>query len=257
MSYSRVLIVTALAVFVGEASAQYLCNVCRDSPAGQAVRTLADPSQSFVMNGDTWTCGYLQDTVQDVNPYSGAAGEARWCGLAQLWAENNCACIGPDIAPTTDNIKDPNPACDLCAGNFQFDSVPQLNAELTANTGVAGNMNCEGLYNAMAEGVLTTNLCPTVQANAGPTCCNLQSVIPGQGSGGSSSGGGGTTVVAAPVCRSAATSCQSTSECCAGLQCKQKTLSGPSYCTSARTRPRTSIAGSGIGGAAGRARAGH
>jgi hypothetical protein len=252
MTYSRSIIVSAAALVfsAGEASA-YLCNICRDSPAGQATRTLADPNASFIMNGETWTCGYLQETVQDVNPYSGAAGEARWCGLAQLWAETNCPCNGPAIAPTTDTFKDPNPACDLCSGQM-FASVPQLNSEVTANTGVAGTMNCAGLYNAMAEGVLSSNLCPTVQANAGATCCSIESVAPGSGG-----GGGGTTVVAAPTCLSAAVTCGSTAECCAGLQCKQKTLTGPSYCTSARTRPRTSIAGSGIGGAAGRARTGH
>lgn len=259
MIYSRRLsIVATLVISVGQASAVYLCNVCRDSPSGQQPRTLADPNQSFVMNGETWTCGYLQDTVQDVNPYSGAPGEARWCALAQLWAENNCDCVGPEIAPTTDNYKDPNPACDLCAGQM-FDAVPQLNSELAANTGVAGVMNCLGLYNAMAEGVLSSNLCPSVQANAGPVCCSLESVVPGQGSGGgSSSGGTTTTTTTAPSCLGAASACESGSQCCDGLECQQRSLTGPFYCSSGgRTRPRLSIAGAGFGGAAGRERTGN
>ena len=208
MIFSRLQNVAIAAFFVGGASAQ--CNVCRDSPAGTATRTLADPSQSFVMNGETWTCGYLQETVQDVNPYSGAAGEARWCGLAQYWAENSCTCNGPSIAPSSDTYKDPNAACNLCAG-FQFDYVPAVNSDLTANTGVAGTMNCQGLYDAMAQGVLSTNLCPTVQANAGATCCNLQSVAAGSGSG---SSGGGTTTTTTPTCLGGAEMCTSSADCC-------------------------------------------
>eukprot|EP00539_Tryblionella_compressa_P001020 CAMPEP_0178743510 /NCGR_PEP_ID=MMETSP0744-20121128/6245_1 /TAXON_ID=913974 /ORGANISM="Nitzschia punctata, Strain CCMP561" /LENGTH=212 /DNA_ID=CAMNT_0020396521 /DNA_START=341 /DNA_END=979 /DNA_ORIENTATION=- len=207
------------------------------------------------MNGDTWTCGYLQETVEDVRANGGAAGEARWCALAQLWAEQHCSCAGPAIPPTSDNYKDPNAACDLCEGNFQFDYVPAVNSDVTANTGVAGNMNCEGLYQAMAEGVLTGNLCPVVRQNAGPTCCNLESV---QNVGGSGGGGGGSSPAPPPKpqqpqCRQPAEVCRSHSDCCTGLQCKSKTLQGPSYCTSARTRPRTSIADN-VGGAAGRAR---
>jgi hypothetical protein len=241
-------------------SAQF-CNSCRDSPPNTPARTLADPTQSFTMNGDQWTCGYLQETVQDVRTQGGASGEARWCFLAQMWCEQFCTCIGPDIPPTTDNIKDPNPACDLCpSGEYQFNYVPAVNADVTANTGVAGNMNCEGLYYAMAEGVLTTNLCPTVRANAGPICCNLESVSGtggGGSSGGSSSGSGGSGGgQSQPVCRRPAEVCASHSDCCSGLKCQAKTLNGPQYCTSARTRPRTSIAGQAVGGAAGRARAG-
>ncbi|KAL3920354.1 MAG: hypothetical protein SGILL_003305, partial [Bacillariaceae sp.] len=234
------------------------CNVCRPSPPNQPARYLSNPGESFIMNGDSWTCGYLQETVSDVRAQGGAPGEARWCALAQLWAEQHCSCAGPAIPPTSDNIKDPNPACDLCPnGRFQFDFVPAVNADKTANTGVAGNMNCEGLYHAMSEGVLTNNLCPTVRANAGPICCNLESIEGGGGGG----GGGGTPSPPnpqqqQPVCRRPAQICQQHSDCCAGLSCKAKTLNGPSYCTSARTRPRTSIAGKNVGGAAGRARAG-
>lgn len=250
MTFSIVRVVAVLGLFVGGASAQS-CNICRDSPDG--TRSLADPSQSFVMNGDTWTCGYLQETVQDVNPYSGAPGEARWCALAQTWAEPWCTCNGPAIPATTDLYKDPNPACDLCAGSFQFDSVPQVNAELTANTGVAGTMNCLGLYQAAAEGVLSSNLCPTVIANAGATCCNVEGVE----GGGGSTGGGTAPAPATATCAGATAQCSSSADCCDGLACTSKNIGSGSYCSSARTRERQSIASAGIGGAAGRSRAGH
>jgi hypothetical protein len=219
MSFTKAIVMTSL--LVQGVSAQVLCNICRESPPNQPARTLANPSQSFTMNGDQWTCGYLQETVQDVLAVGGAAGEARACALAQLWAEQKCQCNGPSIPPTTDNIKDPNPACDLCpSGQFQFNYVPAVNADVTASTGVAGNMNCEGLYQAMSEGVLTSNICPTVRANAGPICCNLESV--GGGGGGSSSGGGGGGGQSQPVCRRPAEVCAAHSDCCSGLQCKPR-----------------------------------
>ncbi|KAG7355870.1 ion channel inhibitory toxin [Nitzschia inconspicua] len=248
------------ALFVQGITAQF-CNVCRDSPVNQPARTLANPNEFFMMNGDPWTCGYLQETVRDVRSQGGAPGEARWCALAQVWAEQHCTCDGPPIPPTTDNIKDPNPACDLCpSGQFQFNYVPAVNADLTADTGVAGNMNCQGLYYAMSEGVLTNNLCPVVRANAGPICCSLESVSGSGNGGGSSSGSSGSSQQQQQqqqsVCRRPAQICSSHSDCCAGLQCKAKTLNGSKYCTSAREIPRASIAGQSVGGAAGRARTG-
>lgn len=256
--------VLTLAFFVQGSVAQYqagytfkpgYCNVCRDSPnPNVAWRNLANPSQSIDMNGETWTCGYLQETVQDVNPYTGAPGEARMCGIAQTFAENNCDCSGPEIPSMNDNVQQMNPACDLCEGQ-QMNYVPTVNAVITANTGVAGNMNCLGLYDAMAQGVLTGNLCPIVKANAGPTCCSLESIqisnnntpdIPAP-----------PTLPPPPSCTSAARTCVSNNDCCPGLTCKIKVFNGPKYCSSSNSRPRQSIAGRGIGGAAGRSRAGN
>jgi len=235
------------------------CNICRDAPNNSvAWRNLANPSQSFMMNGENWTCQYLQDTVQDVNPYSGAAGEARWCALAQTFAEDNCQCSGPDIPSLNEQFVNPNAACDLCQGQ-QLNYVPSVNSGITANTGVAGNMNCLGLYNAMTQGVLTSNLCPTVIANAGPTCCALESIEVGNVGGGSSNSGGNTQVTISnePQCTSAAETCYTNSDCCPGLECRIKVWNGPKYCSSANNRPRQSIAGNGVGGAAGRSRAGN
>lgn len=231
------------------------CNICRDAPNNDiAWRNLANLGESFKMNGETWTCGYLQDTVQDVNPYSGAPGEARWCGLAQTFAENECTCNGPTIPSMNDQVQNLNPACDLCK-NQEFSYVPQVNAGITANTGVAGNMNCLGLYNAMSEGVLTSNLCDTVIQNAGPTCCSLESVDPVGGGGGNNNQ---PQPEQQPQCSGGAQQCSTNDDCCPGLLCKMKIMNGPKYCSSnTSNRPRTSIAGNGIGGAAGRSRAGN
>jgi len=264
LSTFRTIFIT-LALTVQGAVAQYpdgktfkpgYCNVCRDAPNNDvAWRNLSNPSESFKMNGETWTCQYLQDTVQDVNPYNGAEGESRWCALAQTFAEENCSCNGPQIPSMNDQVQDLNPACDLCSGQ-QLNYVPTVNSGLTANTGVAGNMNCMGLYNAMSQGVLTSNLCPIVIANAGPTCCALESIEIGNGPSVSNSGGN-RPVVVEPTCMSAAQQCNTNNDCCAGLECKLKVWSGPKYCSSRNTRPRQSIAGAGVGGAAARSRAGN
>lgn len=257
---------TVTAQFGSAQKGPYSCNICKDTADGLPARELANPSESFVMNGDTWTCGYLQETVQDVNPYNGAPGERRWCALAQLWADSPCTCTGPEPLPPPD-VKDPNPACDICPpGLYQFDYVPAVNAEVTANTGVAGNMNCEGLYHAASEGVLTANLCGTVRDTAGPVCCNAEmlqiTVATPQSGGGSDPAPAPAPApqqnqqVVQPVCGEPTETCQQDLDCCAGLTCKTKTLTGPKYCASARTRPRVSIADNGIGGAAGRTRAG-
>jgi hypothetical protein len=150
------------------------CNVCRNG--GQII----NPSHAFTMNDVAngvsvdWTCGWLEESVADVNP-AGAQGEAFLCALAQLWAELECSCNGPPIAPLSDNVIDPNPACDLCAGS-PLDYVPALLLEELVETGVAGRMPCGGLYNAMAEGVLSSSLCPTVRGNAGSFCCSVPAV---------------------------------------------------------------------------------
>jgi len=235
------------------------CNVCRDAPNNSvAWRNLVNPSQSFKMNGETWTCQYLQDTVQDVNPYNGAAGEARWCTLAQTFAEQHCTCNGPQIPSMNDQVQNLNPACDLCQGQ-QLNYVPSVNSGITANTGVAGNMNCQGLYNAMSQGVLTSNLCPIVKANAGPVCCALESIQIGIGGPSSSSNSGNTpaSVQTESPCTRAAHVCDTNRDCCDGLECRIRVWNGPKYCTRSNNRPRQSIAGNGVGGAASRSRAGN
>jgi len=237
------------------------CNVCRDVPNENVnnptkFRYLSNPSESFRMSGKDWSCGYLQETVQDVNPYSGAAGEGRWCGLAQTFAEESCTCAGPTIPSMSSYVKDLNPACDLCKG-MDFDYVPTVNAGLTAQTGVAGNMNCLGLYNAMSQGVLTSTLCGAVTQNAGPVCCNLESIEDVIAIAPQQQQQQQQQTPQQPSCATATKICQTNNDCCPGLACKVKLLNAPKSCSSSRTRKRSSIARGGIGGAAGRTRSGN
>lgn len=158
------------------ASAQHkpgYCNVCRETPAGQSDRYISNPSHSFEMQGVTWTCAYLQSTVQDVDPFHGAPGEARWCSLTQTLAEAHCQCGGPSIPPISDNIHDLNPKCDICHGQA-LDFVPAGNADLLTAMPGGGHQNCAGLYHAAAHGIFSDSMCHKVQPIAGPTCCNIK-----------------------------------------------------------------------------------
>jgi hypothetical protein len=166
----------------------YKCNVCQNSDEGE--RYLADPSESFVnpSTGDTWTCGFLQEAMQDVDPTSsGAAGEAYLCSVYQITAEQYCTCNGPDVPSLLDGpYEDPNAACNLCTG-YALTYVPYFRSSQTVDTGKYGNQNCIGLYEAALYGNLfDEDSCQSVTAMFGP-CCSLPD-IPDHSGGG---GGGG------------------------------------------------------------------
>jgi hypothetical protein len=121
--------------------------------------------------GKVWTCKYLQETVQDVNT-NGWSGEQRMCANARLLAKQ-CPCSGGNRP--ADVVHNVNDSCNLCGAYGGVTPASVGTAGITVNTGVVGNMNCGGLYNAMAGGIISSNLCPIVKSAAGPTCCTRQS----------------------------------------------------------------------------------
>ena len=151
------------------------CSICRSTS-----RPLLNPTKSFTMpNGLSWTCNYLQETVQDVDEQSSYESERIMCRQAQLQAETGgCQCGGAALPPMNSMFTDINPACNLCAGQAS-PVVPISNYNEVVQTNVVGSMNCKGLYDAMTDGIISAALCPAVQRAAGSTCCT--------GSGGSSS----------------------------------------------------------------------
>jgi hypothetical protein len=173
------LVITLLLVSFRGAEARpidydYSCNICRDPPSG--TREVINLGKSFTQSsGRTMTCGELQASVQDILPEGGSPGEARLCVTAQYLAWLYCDCSGPSIPLPTDDYKDPNPACNLCAGR-DFDFVPGPNLKKLSDTGCCGRMNCEILYIGAAEGVLSANLCASIQENSGADCCNLETI---------------------------------------------------------------------------------
>lgn len=223
---------------------EYSCNICRDPPSGK--REVTNPSKSFTQesNGVTMTCGELQASVQDLDPISGAPGEARLCVTAQYLAWLHCDCMGPSIPPPTDNYKDPNPACDLCAGR-DFNFVPEPNFSKLTNTGCCGNMNCQVLYQGAAEGVLSPSMCGTIQQKSGGDCCNLESII--------------RPPTPPPiqerdrdVCLEVQASCNMDGRslpCCAGLECRNRSVYGDPICSTVSKNTKERIGGETPGGA--------
>ncbi|KAG7372226.1 hypothetical protein IV203_018369 [Nitzschia inconspicua] len=228
------------------------CNICRDSLAGE--RKVVNSSKSFIQgsSGITTTCGELQASVRDLNPISGAPGEARLCVIAQYLAWLHCDCSGPDIPPPTDNYVDPNPACNLCAGR-DFNFIPEPNLNKLSNTGCCGNMNCQILYQGAAEGVLKPHLCTIVQQNSGSDCCNLEAI---------------NTPPTSPtiqnrdrnICLGIQTSCSKVHglRCCDGLECRDRSINGDSICSAVtkNSKTRLSDGGDSLGGSDRRSRKG-
>lgn len=136
------------------------CDICVDSDITSASKSFTQAS------GTTWTCGYLQETVQDVNPASLYQSERYMCGQARLQAEAGGCCTQNNVSNVVTNI---NGACSLCYG--RGGSVPSSKEGEAFNTGVIGTMNCGGLEDAMSQGIISASLCPRVQEAAGDFCC--------------------------------------------------------------------------------------
>mmetsp|Transcript_63504 Transcript_63504/g.71868 ORF Transcript_63504/g.71868 Transcript_63504/m.71868 type:complete len:263 (-) Transcript_63504:57-845(-) len=130
-------------------------------------------------NGNTWTCNYLQETVQDVDANFLHESERLMCAQAQLQGEmGGCLCSGGGggaaLAPIQSQVSNINPACDLCAGQASA-VVPSSNYDKTVATGVAGTHNCQSLYTTLASGTISSTLCSAIQRAAGATCCSSSS----------------------------------------------------------------------------------
>ncbi|KAG7373074.1 hypothetical protein IV203_033798 [Nitzschia inconspicua] len=176
----------------------YLCNVCQNSDHGE--RYLYDRSESFInpSTNQRWTCGDLQDAVQDVDPTSsGASGEAYLCAVYQVYAEMHCTCMGPEVPSLLDGpYKDINPSCDLCRG-YAMSYVPTFRSKQTVDAGTYGNQNCLGLYEAALTGnVLSSAACEEIH-DVYEDCCSLPD-LPGEHVESESNNNGGKSPSAAP-----------------------------------------------------------
>jgi hypothetical protein len=151
------------------------CNVCRDPPSG-GFRDLANPGKSFTLiNGKTFTCGFMKESTQDIRVDNSAApGEKHMCATAQYIVWQHCDCYGTPIPGLNDIYIDPNPACNLCAAsNLDNRAVPPVNFGSLTNTGSYGNMNCQGLEMALREGVFPPSACGGIQQRSASDCCNF------------------------------------------------------------------------------------
>lgn len=119
-----------------------------------------------VGNGQMWDCGYLQETVQDVDPNSSYQPERHGCRHAQRMAEMGGCCAKTMYVDTVG--KDLNDACDLCGG----DGVPSDNMITLVNTGVVGRHTCGDLEMVMKEGMFSSDRCPQIRDAVFSKCCN-------------------------------------------------------------------------------------
>jgi hypothetical protein len=229
------------------------CNVCRDPSVGSRRLVSVDKVFTQEANGVTMSCGELQASVQDVSP-DGTAEEARLCATAQYLAwYYECECFGPDIPPPTDNYIDPNPACDLCAGR-DFNFVPEPNLDKLTDTGCCGRQNCDILYQGAAEGVLTAELCSTIQKESGEDCCNLDPILLPPTS--PSTFPSTSSPTSSPLvdkdnrnmCAEQYSACSLTDEaakpCCAGLECRIRTITSDPVCSAVSKRPKERLSDS-------------
>ncbi|MFK7823851.1 MAG: hypothetical protein AB8G05_06835 [Oligoflexales bacterium] len=215
------------------------CNVCRNG--GE----ITNPENEFTMTNSageetTWTCGFLQESMADVKATGGAPGEARWCALGQLWADKECSCSGDPVP--TQPPKDPNPSCDLCKSlsgqeAYDFNYVPVELEEELVETEFFGRIPCGGLYLALAEGVISNDICPILREKVGKLCCNAPFLDKGDNEEYS--------------CGKLHANCSSQA-CCSAFTCKSRFLGRDPICSS-KSKGRTRL-GSGFGGAGGRQR---
>jgi hypothetical protein len=248
-SKRSLLVASASLVLLLGSKVSAVCHICRT-----AERTLGNPNHKFTMRDSStdatadWTCGYLEESVAELNP--NIAQENFICALAQNWAERECECNGPPIAPFSDDVWEPNPACNLCENIDSSNSVPSFRKDELVNTGIAGRMPCGGLYENLAKGILPNSLCAIIQESAAEFCCNLpifdQPPV--------------ASPAASPVdpprqvCGDLHKSCSIATPCCANFVCKTRFIGAHPICSAEQRSSRQRLAGIGLGGAGSRAR---
>ena len=115
---------------------------------------------------EMWTCGYLQETVQDTDQYSIYDDVAMMCRQSQILAEEGGCCGSNTMYINTPGEMLNNP-CNLC----DWRDVPDSNLDKLVNTRVVGSHTCGGLEYAMMRGVFSSNMCPLISANIKDECC--------------------------------------------------------------------------------------
>lgn len=138
------------------------CNICG------ADGFMHNPGYTFQNQGNTWSCGYAQNTVQDVSTTQ--AHTSDWCNknilVAQMGGCFQHACRGgQDIQAGVATLGDP---CNLCDGQ-------SIRTGVMASTGIIGSHECSSLAGYMKTGV-TANVCQAAKTKAKSTCCGSSTV---------------------------------------------------------------------------------
>ena len=221
-------------------STSYDCNICfKPGSLLENPDKLITMTDSSTHESVTIHCGYMQYSMRSHAPTDDR------CLNYQTWASSEqhgqCDC---SLGKWESRVVDPNLPCDLCAFR-ELSYVPDTKADELVQTGVAGRMPCGGLYDALANRVLSNEHCPVVQQNAGQFCCSLPSE--------SESVGQPEPQEELEQCKTIHESCDQENPCCTGYECKQRPGIPNMVCSSTPTNGREKI-GSSRGGAAGRSR---
>jgi len=146
---------------LADREADVSCHICNAVPDKSY-----DANVQVNVGEEMWSCGYLQETVQDVDPNSLFEDERNSCRQAQLSAEEqDCCAETMYINQPGADFHDP---CFLCGNG----SVHPDKGEALVNTGVVGSHTCSGLDMVMKERMFSANLCAIIIRNVASFCCN-------------------------------------------------------------------------------------
>jgi hypothetical protein len=142
------------------------CPVCNGVPDKSVFE-----SNKVNVGASMWTCGYLQETVQDVDMNSPWESERLGCSNAQIMAEGGGCCAETMYINTPG--KDLHDPCALCDGL----PVPLSKQNELVNTMEVGTHTCGGLSMIMGQGIFSANLCPIIKQNVKSFCCNAAPAV--------------------------------------------------------------------------------
>lgn len=125
-----------------------------------------DESLKISVGKESWTCGYLQETVQDAGQFSVYENERMMCRQSQILAERG-GCCGSTVMYINAPAKTINDPCSLC----DWHDVPLGQQDKLVDTIVMGKHTCGGLDYVMKRGIFTANMCPIIKQNIQDECC--------------------------------------------------------------------------------------
>jgi len=132
----------------------------------------AVPDKSYFENviaKNGWSCGYLQETVQDVQMNGINQDERDLCRKTQLIAEQG-GCCSQTMYTNPAGI-DPHDPCSLCDG-VGLGYVPVQKRGELVQTNVVGRHTCSGLDMIMGQAIFSPSKCALIKENTSAYCCS-------------------------------------------------------------------------------------
>lgn len=140
--------------------ANVACPICNALPDNSYFENIS----VNVGTGQPWTCGYLQETVQDTDMNSIYDSERVMCRNAQRLSEEGGCCS--QTMYTNLPGRDPNDPCSLCGSEVPVEKAGEL-----VDTVIIGSHTCGSIDMIMGEGMLSATMCPQIKAYTKDFCC--------------------------------------------------------------------------------------